>query len=217
MRLFASTTQCDIRANRTASGTLEVLQRDICSRQHWYRDALVAAGSATNQRSAWPERRAAAGKDYRLEHAHGRDCRGKLQRQRCNIVANIERRCGDYHRVQDHWVLRRLETGQILVADQVALVSQMFYRAISGYVHGAYVHIMELHSAETPGHYLMLGTRGKITEAVDFVSNYVYRAMLAIECFVKVSGRADLLPSIELLRTKFSGEFDLLPQKPVRL
>lgn len=95
-------------------------------------------------------------------------------------------------------------------------IARMFYRALSGYVHGAYVHIMELHSNDTPGRYLMCGTLGKITEAVEFIPNYAYRAMLAVECFVKVSGRADLLPRITLLRTKFSAEFDLLPVKGVK-
>jgi hypothetical protein len=91
-------------------------------------------------------------------------------------------------------------------------ITQMFYRALSGYVHGAYVHIMELHSNETPGRYLMRGTPSKITEAVEFVPNYAYRAMLAVVSFIKVSGRADLLPHIKLLRTKSSAEFDLLPK-----
>jgi hypothetical protein len=50
-------------------------------------------------------------------------------------------------------------------------ISQMFYRARSRHVHGAYVHIMELHSNDTPGRYLMRGTAGKITEAVGFVPN----------------------------------------------
>jgi hypothetical protein len=93
-------------------------------------------------------------------------------------------------------------------------ISQMFYRVLSGYVHGAYVHIMELHSGQRPGRYLMRGTPDKITEAVDFVPNYIYRAMLAVESFVKVAGRADLLPRIQLLRTKFATEFDLLREKP---
>jgi hypothetical protein len=95
-------------------------------------------------------------------------------------------------------------------------ISQMFYRAFSGYVHGAYVHIMELHSDETPGRYLMRGTPRKITEAAEFLPNHVFRAMLAVESLAKVSGRADLLPRINVLRKKFTTEFDLLPEKSVK-
>lgn len=113
--------------------------------------------------------------------------------------------------------IRAAISGDDGIDDPSTAITQMFYRALSGYVHGAYIHIMELHSNETPGRYLMRGSPGKITEAVEFVPNYVYRAILAVECIIKVGGRADLLPRIVLLRTTFSTDFDLMPhKKPVK-
>jgi hypothetical protein len=89
-------------------------------------------------------------------------------------------------------------------------IARTLQSVVSGYVHGAYVHIMELHG-ETPGRYRMRGAYGRVSEAVEFVPNYVFRAMLAIEHLVKVSARADLLPQITALSAAFGTEFNLLP------
>lgn len=92
------------------------------------------------------------------------------------------------------------------------MTTMALYRMFSGYVHGAYVHIMELHS-DTPGRYHLHGAPSRTQEAVESVANYAYRAMLAVESLVKVCARADLLPLITSLRTEVAATFDLLPDK----
>jgi hypothetical protein len=57
----------------------------------------------------------------------------------------------------------------------------------------------------------MRGVPSRVQEAVEFIPNYAYRAMMAIEVLVSVSGRADLFPEVRALRTEFAEVFDLLP------
>jgi hypothetical protein len=92
-------------------------------------------------------------------------------------------------------------------------IGKAIYRLFSGYVHGAYVHIMELHS-DTPGRYHFRGTPGhRLTEAIDYFPNFVYQAALAVELLVDRSSRDDLLPQIQSLRTRMATIFDVLPKE----
>jgi hypothetical protein len=93
-------------------------------------------------------------------------------------------------------------------------ISTSLYRTFSGYVHGAYVHVMELHS-DTPGRYHMRGVPSRVQEAIEFIPNYVYRAMMAVEVLAAVSGRTDLFAQTKALRTEFAELFDLLPPRKV--
>jgi len=90
-------------------------------------------------------------------------------------------------------------------------IGKALYRLFSGYVHGAYVHIMELHGEK--GRYHFRGTPGHLTEAIDYFPNFVYQAVLAVELLVDRSSRGDLLPRIQSLRTQVATEFDVLPKK----
>jgi hypothetical protein len=95
-------------------------------------------------------------------------------------------------------------------------IGKALYRVFSGYVHGAYVHIMELHTEriDQPGHYQMHGTPGtRLTEAIDYVPNFVFQAVLAVEELVDRSSREDLLPEIQALRARVAAAFDVLPEK----
>ena len=91
-------------------------------------------------------------------------------------------------------------------------ISRMIYRTFSGYVHGAYVHIMELHS-DSQGHYQMHGAPAHLADAIDYAPNFVYQAVLAIEFLIDRSSRDDLLPSIKLLRGDIASTCDVLPKK----
>lgn len=92
-------------------------------------------------------------------------------------------------------------------------IGQALYRVFSGYVHGAYVHIMELHGEDRPGQYLMRGTPGnRLTEAIDYLPNFVYQAILAVEELVDRSSRDDLLPLVNILRAQVAADFDVLPR-----
>jgi hypothetical protein len=93
-------------------------------------------------------------------------------------------------------------------------IGKALYRVFSGYLHGAYVHIMELHS-DRPGHYHMRGTPGtRLTEAIDYIPNFVFQAILAVEELVDRSSRDDLLPAIQGLKARVAASFDVLPESP---
>ena len=94
----------------------------------------------------------------------------------------------------------------------VQKITKAFHRLFSGYVYGAYVHIMELHSEGAPGHYHARGTPGpRLTEAIDYFPHFIYHAVLAVEDLVDRSSRDDLLPQIRSLRAHLPNVFDLLP------
>lgn len=97
-------------------------------------------------------------------------------------------------------------------------IGKALYRVFSGYVHGAYVHIMELHDhsdrPERRGHYHMHGVRGnRLTEAIDYLPNFVFQAILAVGELVDRSSRNDLLPAIQDLKKGVAAAFDVLPEK----
>jgi hypothetical protein len=91
-------------------------------------------------------------------------------------------------------------------------ITKVLNRLFSGYIHGAYVHIMELHS-ETPGRYCLRGGQGHhLTEAIDYFPNFVFLAACAVEQLVDRTSRDDLLPRIRALRKEIGAAFDLLPK-----
>jgi hypothetical protein len=91
-------------------------------------------------------------------------------------------------------------------------ISTALYRLFSGYVHGAYVHIMELHHADAPGHYHVRGSSAHLADAIEYFPNFIYQAILAVETLVDRSSRDDLLPLIQSLRHRVATEADVLPQ-----
>jgi hypothetical protein len=91
--------------------------------------------------------------------------------------------------------------------------STLLYRAFSGYVHGAYVHIMELHDAA--GRYHTQGAAAHLADAIDYAPNFIYQAILAIEFLIDRSSRNELLPPIKALRGEIASSCDVLPTKRV--
>jgi hypothetical protein len=86
---------------------------------------------------------------------------------------------------------------------------RLIYRTFSGYVHGAYAHIMELHNSG--GHYHMGGAPGHLADAIDYAPNFVYQSILAIEFLIDRTSREDLLPAIKVLRAEVATNCDVLP------
>jgi hypothetical protein len=92
-------------------------------------------------------------------------------------------------------------------------ITKALNRVFSGYIHGAYVHVMELHS-NTPGRYSLRGGQGHhLTEAIDYFPQFVFSTALAVELLVsRTPDRDDLMPHIRALREEIGKRFDLLLQ-----
>lgn len=74
--------------------------------------------------------------------------------------------------------------GQPLNPNDAQEIQRTLQQGFSGYVHGAYVHIMEIYGGSRENlHYHMKGLSGtpRISEWIDAFSNYVYRTMIAVE------------------------------------
>jgi hypothetical protein len=91
--------------------------------------------------------------------------------------------------------------------------AKMLYRAFSGYVHGAYGQLIELHG-DTPGHYEMHGTPRHSADAVDYAPNFIYQAIVAVAWLIDRSSRDDLTPAIKALQAEVAATCDVLPTKP---
>lgn len=88
-------------------------------------------------------------------------------------------------------------------------IAKMTYRTFSGYVHGAYVHTIELHNAF--GHYRMHGSPEHLADAINYAPHFVFQAVLAIEFFINRSSRDDLTPQIQELRYDMMSKCEILP------
>lgn len=77
-------------------------------------------------------------------------------------------------------------------AGRSQVLGRTIYNAYSGFVHGAYTHIMELCSIDlhglAPPHYQMRGVPDRVPEFQDALVHYVYRAIVAAVAAAKVSG-----------------------------
>ena len=90
----------------------------------------------------------------------------------------------------------------------VIAMDKTLYQAISGYVHGAYVHIMESFGGLPPGKF---HTRGmldtpKIKECEDMLVNYVFRTICSVEVVAIRLGQDALREKIRGLRNQFGKE-----------
>ncbi len=97
--------------------------------------------------------------------------------------------------------------GQPLNPHEVGRVQHSLSTAFSGYVHSAYVHVMEMYGGEKANalHYHMHGLLGtpRIAEWTAALSNYVYRTMIAIEMVAKRCGDAEVEKELEGKRGEF--------------
>lgn len=96
-----------------------------------------------------------------LDSQKGRD---RISRQRIrSAIANLEGHPGNPH--------------------DVIAIDRTLYQVFSGYVHGAYVHIMESFGGVAPGHFHTRGMLGtpKIQECEEQLVNYIFRAICSAE------------------------------------
>jgi hypothetical protein len=78
--------------------------------------------------------------------------------------------------------LGRFAAGAGIDSSKHQAIGKTLYATFSGFVHGAYVHIMELFGGNPP----LFHTRGmlntpRMSEAIDNHANYVYRSLIAVE------------------------------------
>lgn len=91
----------------------------------------------------------------------------------------------------------RAATGRALGATDPSAgqrLGRALYQTMSGFVHGAYVHIMELFGGAPPRFHTrgMLGTE-RMAEAVDNHAHYLFRSLLAAELVGRRAYRADVV------------------------
>lgn len=92
-------------------------------------------------------------------------------------------------------------SGQPLNPSDAQEMHRTLQQGFSGYVHGAYVHIMEIYGGSRENlHYHMRGLTGtpRIAEWIDALSNCVYRTMIAVEVVAK---RCDDAPAAQAIQT----------------
>jgi hypothetical protein len=79
-------------------------------------------------------------------------------------------------------------------------LNQTLQRTFSGYVHGAYSHIMDMYGGN-PGSYHMCGMLDtpRIPEALRTIPHYLYRGMMAVEGLALLTGRVDLATKLRTL------------------
>ncbi len=93
--------------------------------------------------------------------------------------------------------------GQPLNPSDAQEIQRTLQKGFSGYVHGAYVHIMEIYGGSRENlHYHMQGLTGtpRISEWIDAFSNYVYRTMIAVEVVAKRCENASAVNAIKTAR-----------------
>lgn len=99
-------------------------------------------------------------------------------------------------------------SGQPLNPSDAQELHRTLQQGFSGYVHGAYVHIMEIYGGSRDNlHYHMGGLTGtpRIPEWIDALSNYVYRAMIAVEIVSKRCDDAPAANAIQMARISLEG------------
>lgn len=91
--------------------------------------------------------------------------------------------------------------GQPINPNDIQELHRTLQQGFSGYVHGAYVHIMEIFGGQHGNlHYHMQGLNGtpRIPEWTEALSNYVYRTMCAVEV---VSKRCQDSAAVQAIQT----------------
>lgn len=96
---------------------------------------------------------------------------------------------------------------QPLSPHEVGRAQHCLSSSFSGYVHSAYVHVMEMYGGVKANalHYHMHGLLGtpRIAEWTSALSNYVYRTMIAIEMVAKRCGDEEVEKELEGRRSEF--------------
>ena len=96
-------------------------------------------------------------------------------------------------------------------SDKIA-IRRVLDQVYSGYIHGAYGHIMELFGG-SPARYHTSGMLGtpKIAQCEEQLTNYVYRSVLAAEIVAGRSRNAEMVERLRTLRNEFAAKTGCVP------
>lgn len=88
------------------------------------------------------------------------------------------------------------------------------HKAFSGYIHGAYPHIMEMYGGNPP-HFHMAGMSGtpRMLEWVDQLVTYVYRAIMITELISRKLGLPDSEKAIRSLLVDYETKLNCRPKE----
>lgn len=93
-------------------------------------------------------------------------------------------------------------------------IYRCLHQAFSGYVHGAYVHIMEVYGGGSAAtlRYHMHGLQGtpRISEWTKALSDYVYRTLIAVEVVAKRCNDVDVQRELVHRRQEFEGTIGIV-------
>lgn len=89
-------------------------------------------------------------------------------------------------------------------------VATITHRTLSGYIHGSYVHILELHDGKR---FHMSGMPGTLQEDYwrQMLIGSVYQGIIASECISRKIGPREVESHIQTLRAEYEAKLDYLP------
>jgi hypothetical protein len=95
----------------------------------------------------------------------------------------------------------------LLDPSRAVAVGRSIAQTFSGFVHGAYVHILDMYGP--PGKYYMTGFKGtpRMEEALRTIPSYVFRGMMAVEALSFSTGRHDLVTKLKGLSSALNTLF----------
>jgi hypothetical protein len=96
----------------------------------------------------------------------------------------------------------------------VIAIHKTLYQVFSGYLHGAYVHIMESYGGRPPGYFHMRGMLGtpKIQECEMQLPNYIFRTICSAEIVAMRVGDSGLRERIRYLRNALATTTGCVPK-----
>ena len=96
----------------------------------------------------------------------------------------------------------------------VIAIDRTLYQLFSGYLHGAYVHIMESYGGRPPGHFHTRGMLGtpKIQECEEQLPNYIFRTICSGEIVASRLGDEGLRDRFRHIRKEFAATTGCVPK-----
>jgi hypothetical protein len=112
-----------------------------------------------------------------------------------------------------HATFAHLAKDHVNPSDGQAMVSTI-HAALSGYVHGAYPHIMEMYGGNPP-RFHMSGMRGtpRMAEWSSQIVNYVYRTIMVAELTARKLGQEEMEKQLRALLIEFETKLNCKPDE----
>jgi hypothetical protein len=101
--------------------------------------------------------------------------------------------------------------GGVLDPHTALETANTLHKTFSGFVHGAYEHIMDM-CGDDPPRYFIDGMQGtpRIEEMRRTLPNYVYRGALSVEAVARICGRRDVVDALVERSQSFAVAWDLI-------